>query len=204
MTTEELQQFLAENKDDDNVRQVLQQFVPKDINALMEDESFAKKLNSYLDSEKSKAVASYEAKTLPKKVQEQVEKELENRNKKEPWQIELEKMQIQLEETNKKLAEKERAERREQLRNKALQLATEKKLPTKLVDFIVADDEETTNKNLEMLENTLTEYGKTIKQNIYQNNNPEVPAREAEGKPGEPGPNATKEQWKQFYANQPK
>lgn len=204
MTTEELQQFLAENKDDDNVRKVLQQYVPKDINALMEDEDFAKKLNSYLDSEKSKAVASFEANTLPKKVQERVEKELENRNKKEPWQIELEKMQTQLEETNQKLAEKERAERREQMRNKALQIATEKKLPTKLVDFVVSDDEETTTKNLEMLESTLTEYGKNIKQNIYQNNNPEVPAKETEGKAGEPGPNATKEQWKQFYANQRK
>lgn len=204
MDVQQLEEFLAENKDDESVRQVLHRFVPKDINQLMEDEDFAKRLNSYLDSEKSKAVASYEAKTLPKKVQEQVERELENRNKKEPWQLELEKMQSQLEETNRKLAEKEQAERREQLRNKALQQATEKKLPTKLVDFVVADDEETTNQNLELLEKTLADYGKSIKQNIYQSNNPEVPANETDGKPGEPGPNATKEQWKQYYANQRK
>lgn len=54
-----------------------------------------------------------------------------------------------------KLAEAEGKEQREALRNKALTIATEKKLPTNLLDHFLGEDEETTLANLAKLEETL-------------------------------------------------
>ncbi|WP_297428906.1 DUF4355 domain-containing protein [Clostridium sp.] len=49
------------------------------------------------------------------------------------------------------------------LTNKALKTLTENKLPSQLADFIVGNDEETTNKNLETLTNIFNQYGESVK-----------------------------------------
>nr|WP_285846070.1 DUF4355 domain-containing protein [Metabacillus idriensis] len=51
-----------------------------------------------------------------------------------------------------KLAEAEQKEQRELLKNKAISIASEKKLPANLVDFFLGDDEEKTLANIAMLE----------------------------------------------------
>jgi acetylornithine deacetylase/succinyl-diaminopimelate desuccinylase-like protein len=107
-----------------------------------ENEEGKKWLQSLTDSRVTEAIKTYEKKTLPKKVEEEI-------NKRFPPETEEQK---QLRELKQKLEQIEQEKIRESLRNKALSVATEKQLPTKLVDFFIGQDEETTMKNLSVLE----------------------------------------------------
>jgi acetylornithine deacetylase/succinyl-diaminopimelate desuccinylase-like protein len=107
-----------------------------------ENEEARKWLQSLTDSRVTEAIKTYEKKTLPKKVEEEI-------NKRFPPETEEQK---QLRELKQKLEQIEQEKIRESLRNKALSVATEKQLPTKLVDFFIGQDEETTMKNLSVLE----------------------------------------------------
>ena len=107
-----------------------------------ENEEARKWLQSLTDSRVTEAIKTYEKKTLPKKVEEEIAKRF-------PPETEEQK---QLRELRQKLEEIEQEKIRETLRNKALSVATEKQLPTKLIDFLVGQDEESTMKNLAVLE----------------------------------------------------
>ena len=59
---------------------------------------------------------------------------------------------------------------KKELTNKALKIATEKGLPTDLVDYFIGQDEETTNKNLETLEKVFTnKLETTVKERLKDN-----------------------------------
>jgi Domain of unknown function (DUF4355) len=107
-----------------------------------ENEDARKWLQSLTDSRVTEAIKTYEKKTLPKKLEEEIAKRF-------PPETEEQK---QLRELKQKLEQIEQEKIRESLRNKALSVATEKQLPTKLVDFFIGQDEETTMKNLSVLE----------------------------------------------------
>jgi acetylornithine deacetylase/succinyl-diaminopimelate desuccinylase-like protein len=107
-----------------------------------ENEEGKKWLQSLTDSRVTEAIKTYEKKTLPKKVEEEI-------NKRFPPETEEQK---QIRELRQKLEQIEQEKIRETLRNKALSVATEKQLPTKLIDFFIGQDEETTMKNLAVLE----------------------------------------------------
>lgn len=107
-----------------------------------ENEEARNWLQSLTDSRVTEAIKTYEKKTLPKKVEEEIAKRF-------PPETEEQK---QLRELKQKLEQIEQEKIRETLRNKALSVATEKQLPTKLVDFFIGQDEETTMKNLAVLE----------------------------------------------------
>jgi hypothetical protein len=107
-----------------------------------ENEEGKKWLQSLTDSRVTEAIKTYEKKTLPKKVEEEIAKRF-------PPETEEQK---QLRELKQKLEQIEQEKIRETLRNKALSVATEKQLPAKLVDFFIGQDEETTMKNLSVLE----------------------------------------------------
>jgi hypothetical protein len=107
-----------------------------------ENEEARKWLQSLTDSRVTEAIKTYEKKTLPKKVEEEIAKRF-------PPETEEQK---QLRELKQKLEQIEQEKIRETLRNKALSVATEKQLPTKLIDFFVGPDEDTTMKNLSVLE----------------------------------------------------
>ncbi|QXJ39579.1 hypothetical protein BV455_02945 [Parageobacillus caldoxylosilyticus] len=107
-----------------------------------ENEEGKKWLQSLTDSRVTEAIKTYEKKTLPKKVEEEIAKRF-------PPETEEQK---QLRELRQKLEQIEQEKIRETLRNKALSVATEKQLPTKLIDFFVGPDEESTLKNLSVLE----------------------------------------------------
>lgn len=107
-----------------------------------ENEEARKWLQSLTDSRVTEAIKTYEKKTLPKKVEEEI-------NKRFPPETEEQK---QIRELRQKLEQIEQEKIRETLRNKALSVATEKQLPTKLIDFFIGQDEETTMKNLAVLE----------------------------------------------------
>jgi hypothetical protein len=118
---------------------VVQQFVN-------ENDDAKKWLQSLTDSRVTEAIKTYEKKTLPKKLEEEI-------NKRFPPETPEQK---QLRELQQKLEQIEQEKIRETLRNKALSVATEKQLPTKLIDFFVGPDEETTLKNLSVLEETFS------------------------------------------------
>jgi len=107
-----------------------------------ENEEARKWLQSLTDSRVTEAIKTYEKKTLPKKLEEEIAKRF-------PPETEEQK---QLRELKQKLEQIEQEKIRETLRNKALSVATEKQLPAKLVDFFIGQDEETTMKNLSVLE----------------------------------------------------
>jgi hypothetical protein len=113
-----------------------------------ENEEARKWLQSLTDSRVTEAIKTYEKKTLPKKVEEEIAKRF-------PPETEEQK---QLRELKQKLEQIEQEKIRETLRNKALSVATEKQLPAKLVDFFIGQDEETTMKNLSVLEEVFFDY----------------------------------------------
>ncbi|XYP77661.1 DUF4355 domain-containing protein [Bacillus subtilis subsp. subtilis] len=89
---------------------------------------------------------------MPKKLEEEIAKRL-------PPETEE---QRQLRELQDKFQSLEQEKVRETLRNKALSVATEKGLPTNLVDFFIGQDEAATEQNL----GVLSEAFKTFQQNI--------------------------------------
>ena len=113
------------------------------VQAFVNDNADAKKwLQSLTDSRVTDAIKTYETKTLPKKLEEEIAKRF-------PAETEAEK---QLRELKQRFEQAEAEKEREKLRNKALSVATEKQLPTKLVDFFIGQDEESTTTNLSTLE----------------------------------------------------
>lgn len=102
-----------------------------------------------MDSEKdkynSKALDTWKDNNLQSLIDEKI-KELYPED--DPKDLELKKLQQEMENMKKETFKKE-------LTNKALKIATEKGLPTDLVDYFIGQDEEATNKNLETLEKYL-------------------------------------------------
>ncbi|MCY7785277.1 DUF4355 domain-containing protein [Bacillus inaquosorum] len=121
-------------------------------NFVENNEQGKKWLQSFSDSRVTDAIKTYESKTLPKKLEEEISKRF-------PPETEEQK---QLRELQDKFQSLEQEKVRETLRNKALSIATEKGLPTNLVDFFIGQDEEATEQNL----GVLSEAFKTFQQNI--------------------------------------
>ena len=123
-----------------------------------------KDFKSYMDSEKdkynAKALETWKANNLEKLIDEKV-KELHPEE--DPKDTELAKLKREMENMKKEKT-------KEQLTNKALKIATEKDLPTDLVDYFIGQDEESTNKNLETLEKVFTEkLQATVKERLKDN-----------------------------------
>ncbi|MEH2977208.1 DUF4355 domain-containing protein [Bacillus amyloliquefaciens] len=123
------------------------------VRAFLETNDEGKKLlQSTSDARVTEAIKTYEKNTLPKKLEEEISKRF-------PPETEEQK---QLRELQEKFQNLEQEKTRESLRNTALSIATEKGLPTNLVDFFIGQDDATTEQNL----NTLAEAFKTFEQSI--------------------------------------
>lgn len=109
---------------------------------LNQDESGKKWLQSHSDSFVTKAIKTYEEKTLPKKIDEEIAKRY-------PPETEEQK---QLRELKEQFEQEKKLRVHTELKNKAIAVATEKGLPTGLVDFFVGADEDITLANLGTLE----------------------------------------------------
>ena len=152
MKLEDVKKFLADNKDQDEVKTYLGELsaVSADkVKGFLDTDEGKKLLQPRLDSYFAKGLDTWKTNNLDKIVEEEVNK----RNpQKTPEQIELEKLRKEIEDERK-------ARNRESLVNKALKVADEKKLPKGIIDFFIADDEENTLTNLSKLEE---EYSKAI------------------------------------------
>ncbi|MGG1105628.1 DUF4355 domain-containing protein [Bacillus subtilis] len=147
MNIEEIKQFLAENKDNEEVKAFIGELsaVSADkVKGFLETEEGKKLIQPRLDSYFTKGLDTWKSNNL----ESLIEEELQKRNpSKTPEQIELEKLRSEI--------ERERAARnREALVNKALNVADEKQLPKGVIDYFIGEDEETTLANLSKFEET--------------------------------------------------
>lgn len=148
------------------------------LEAVKEKVKSDKDFKSWLDSEKDKhlqkGIETFKGNNLQKLVEEEYKKQ---HPEADPKDSELAKMRKQLEDMQKEAVRKD-------LTNKAIKIATEKKLPVELVDFIVGENEESTNKNLETLTTIFTKYSENIKTELLKNNSYVPPGGGADNKPG--------------------
>ncbi|WDU77562.1 DUF4355 domain-containing protein [Lysinibacillus sp. G01H] len=110
---------------------------------LNDDDEGKKWLQSFADTRVTDAIKTYETKTLPKKLEDEISKRYPPESEEAK---QLRELKAQFEQSQKEAA-------REKLFNQALSTATEKSLPAKLVGFFVGDDAEKTTANLGILEN---------------------------------------------------
>lgn len=95
----------------------------------------------------SKGISTYEENTLPKKIEEALKSK--SNEGKTPEQIKLEEMQKQL---DNMVAEKAKAE----MSSKFTKTLAEKGLDAGLIDFVLANDEESTTANIEKISSILS------------------------------------------------
>lgn len=154
MNLEEVKKFLAENKDDEQVQAFLdslkvdEQPTLEVFKELVEtDPAFKAFMDSQKDKHYGKALETWKENNLQKIVQEQVS---ELYPEDDPKDIELQKLKREFEEMKS-------AATREKMTNLALKKATELNLPTELIDYFVATDEEATLGNIEKFHSVYTE-----------------------------------------------
>lgn len=151
MNLEEIKKFLEENKEDAEVQAFLKELsrpTEESVKEFLDSYQGKKVLQPYLDRHFTKSLETWKQNNLEKLIDEEIKKRFPEKT---PEQIEIEKLQRQIQDLEKQ-------RQREALVNKALKVAKEKDLPTDLIDFFVADDEDTTMKNLERYEQSYRAY----------------------------------------------
>lgn len=155
MTVEEIKKFLEENKEDEQVKSFVEGLQGNKSVSVQEIEKLANEndevkrwLDSIKDKHASKSLETWKSNHLEKIIQDEIKKA---NPQKQDWEIELEKVKAEL--------EKERTEKkREQLSKKALSIASEKNIPTSIVDYFLGQDEESTIENLGKFEQAMKTY----------------------------------------------
>lgn len=149
MNIEEIKQFLAENKDNEEVKAFVGELsaVSADkVKGFLETDEGKRLIQPRLDSHFTKGLDTWKANNLDALVDAKV-KELY------PEETEEQKRIRRLE---KELEDQKTAAQREKLLNKAVSYASEKQLPADVVEFFIGEDEETTMKNLGVFEEKYT------------------------------------------------
>lgn len=145
MNLEEIKAYLESNKDQDDVKAFLGELSAvsqEKVKGYLQTEDGRRLIQPELDRYHAKSLESWKQNNL----ESIVEEELRKRNpEKSPAELEVEKLRKEIEDERK-------ARTRASLKNKALEVASEKGLPKEVLDFFVADDEETTMANLSTFE----------------------------------------------------
>lgn len=165
---DEVKNYFEANKDSEDVKSFLGGFSNLDV--------FKEKINtdptfkSFLDSEKdkhyTKALDTWKTNNLEKLVDEKVNQLYP---KADPKDTELAKLKQQLDQIQKDATRKD-------LTNKAYKIATEKKLPTDLVDYFIGNDEDSTLQNIDKLSQILSAHDEALKKELVAGNSYTPPA----------------------------
>ena len=146
MTVREISEFLKSNNAPPELTAFAETLKPVNIETVKEyltnHEEGKKFLQSYSDEKVTKALKTFEEKTLPLRVDEEIKKKFPDETQE----------QKALRTTQERLSQLEKELKRKELLNLAIRTATEKKIPTKLLDRLIGDDEEGTLKNLNEFE----------------------------------------------------
>lgn len=164
----ELMALINNLEDNDSVDDILKEsdFAKSLINVdnfkelIHTDKSFRSFMDSMNDRYSTKALETWKENNLQKLIDEKV-KELYPED--DPKDLELKKVQQELERMK-------REAQTEKLRAVALKTASEKKLPTDLVDYFLGQDENTTLENLNKFEKIMTSHLETqVKERLKDN-----------------------------------
>lgn len=153
LTFEQVKEFIEKNKEtDESLKEYLQGLRSLSVEEIQQMLTENDELKRWLDSEKdrhfTKGLETFKQKTMPKLIDEEIKKRFPEADPKD----------VKLKELETKIQQMEQEKLREYLKNKALTLATEKKLPVhQLVDFLIGQDEESTLKNLAKFEEVWTQ-----------------------------------------------
>ena len=144
MDINKVKELVQQEKDTElqDYLQGLSKPTPEGIREFAQTEEGKKALQPVLDSYFTKGLETWKQNNLDKIVEEEV-------SKRYPEETEEQKRLKKLE---KDLADERQHRTREQLRNKAITEATQKGLPTDIVDHLVGQDEQTTMDNLSKFE----------------------------------------------------
>jgi predicted nuclease with TOPRIM domain len=157
---DEVKSYFEANKDNEDVKGYIKGFISLDgvKNFLEANEDGKKYLNSYADSKVSKGIESFKQNNLSKLVEEEMKK----------LNPQLDPKDMKLQELQNKFEALEKEKARETLTNKALKIASEKKLPVDLVNYFLGQDEESTLNNLFALEKSLQSYTQSVRESIIK------------------------------------
>ncbi|MGG3919919.1 DUF4355 domain-containing protein [Parageobacillus thermoglucosidasius] len=151
MNLEDVKKFFEENKDNEEVKAYLQGLrsvsVEEVQKMLVENEELKRWLDSEKDRHFSKGLETWKRNNLQKLIEEEISKRFPQDDPKD----------LKLKELEQKIKQMEQEKLREALKNKALTIATEKKLPVQLIDFLIGQDEESTLQNLTTFEEVWTQ-----------------------------------------------
>jgi len=151
MEFSEIKAYLETNADNDEVKQYLAELSKPTIDRVedfLESEDGKKLLQPKMDSYYSKGLDTWKKNNLEKELDREIKKRFPAKDEKD---IELERMRAEFE---KMKAEADK----EKLRSKALKIATDKKLPSDIVDYFIGDDEDSTVNNLEKVNKIFSQY----------------------------------------------
>jgi hypothetical protein len=149
----EIPEYMSNNQDNEEVKNYISGLVTTDrVENFLETEDGKKILQPKLDRNFNKGLDSWKTNNLQKLIDDAV-------SKANPEESKEQKM---IRELTERINKAEKDKTHESLRNNALKLANEKKLPTSIIDYFIGEDEESTKSNLEALENVFSEYVNNI------------------------------------------
>jgi hypothetical protein len=150
ITLEQVKDFFEQNKDNKEVKAYLEGLKKVSVQEVQQMLVENEELKRWFDSEKdrhfTKGLETFKQKTMPKLIDEEIKKRFPEADPKD----------VKLKELEAKIQQMEQEKLRESLKNKALTLATEKKLPIQLIDYFISQDEESTLQNLAKFEEVWT------------------------------------------------
>jgi len=157
---DEVKSYFETNKDNEEVKGYMKGFISLDgVKHFLESNDEGKKyFHSYADSKVTKGIETFKQNNLTKLVQDEIIK----------MNPQLDPKDIKLQELQNKFEALEREKVKETLTNKALKVATEKKLPFDLVNYFLGQDEESTLNNLSALDKSLQAYSQSVRESILK------------------------------------
>ena len=156
MLKNELLELIKELDNDKEVDEIIlsQGFAKpiNDINGFNELLASNKEIQSLVDNKVTQGIDSFKKKGMQKLIEAEV---LKRTGKNETEE------QKAIRELKEKLENMEKEKTRAQMISKYKDTLTEKKIPTKLIDFVLGEDDETTNANITLFENSMKEFIET-------------------------------------------
>ena len=174
MTLDEVKQYINENKNTEETQAYLQGLITVEgVQNFMETQDGKSWLDSVKDKHLQKGLETWKANNLQKEIDKKIA---------ELYPEESEEKK-QLRALNSKIEKMEQEKQREILKNKALTVAAEKKLPiTNIVDLLLGKDEESTLENIGRIE---TVFGDSVQSAVEERlkSNSYVPPQSKEQEP---------------------
>lgn len=195
MNIEEVKAFLQENAESEEVKA----FVTTLVKVPGIDEILKlPEVQKAFDSKVTQSINTYKEKTLPGLV------DAEKKKLEATLNPSLSPEMQRIQELENKLAEKEKAEKLSNQKSKVTKVLAEKGLPADFADYLADLEDESTDKKTEAFLSAFGSVSQKIRDEVLKGHSNTVPqdGPVKAGSTGEPGPNATKEDWKAYTTAQ--